>query len=305
MLATRDGYGIGLENIGSDEKIVALDADLSDSTKSNKFAKKYPERFFEMGISEADMICTAAGLASCDKIPFASSFASFLMRSLDQIFVSVAYSKMNVKIIGSHGGIATGEDGPTAQCLIDIGCMRTIPNMIVINPADGKEAERATETISKYIGPVYMRTARSKTPVIFDDDYEFKIGKASVIKDGSDLSILSTGIMLNEVLTARDMLEKNGISVEILNVPTVKPIDKDTIIKTAKKTGNVITCEDHNIINGLGSAVSDVLCNYNVNIKKVGLNDRFAESGNPKELYEKYGLSSESIAKNAIDMLKR
>ncbi len=297
--ATRDGYGEGLLKLGDNTNVVALDADLSNSTKSDAFAKKYPDRFFSMGISEADMVCTAAGLASCGKIPFASTFSCFLMRAVDQILVSVAYSNMNVKLVGSHSGISSGEDGPSAQSIIDVGCFRSMPNMSIISPGDAIEAAKATVAMAEHKGPVYLRTARPKTPIIFENDYDFKIGRGVTIKDGNDVSIISTGIMLSEALTASQILEKEGISAEIINMPTIKPLDEAFVKKTARKTGHVITCEDHNVIGGLGSAVSECLSKEKVLIERVGLRDMFAESGTHRELYKKYGLDDVGIV-NAV-----
>ena len=304
--ATRDGYGDALLNLGEKNKdIVALDGDLLDSTRSIKFSKAYPERFFNMGISEADMVCTAAGLAYSGKIPFASSFACFLVgRAYDQAIVSVAYPNLNVKLIGSHGGIATGEDGPTAQALTDIAAMRALPNFSVIAPSDYIEAFAATEAIAEYRGPVYMRLVRPKTPVIFDDVYEFKIGRAVTMKDGSDVTIISTGILLNNAMEASDILKMKGTSVNVLNVHTIKPLDKVAIVKAAKNTGQVVTCEDHSIYGGLGSAVSEVLSEeYPVKVKRIGL-PSFAESGSFKDLYKLYGLDAESIAREISSIVR-
>src|SRR3989344_7906852 len=258
--AVRDGYGTGLIKIGKNIDVVVLDGDLSDSTRSEKFQEKYPERFFNMGISEADMVCTAAGLASCGKIAFASSFAGFLVgRAYDQILVSVAYPNLNVKLVGSHAGIATGEDGPTAQSIIDIAAMRTLPKMIVIAPADSVECEKAVEEIYKYKGPVYLRMTRPKTPVIFNSDHDFKIGKAVIMNEGRDVTIISTGIMLSHVLESAKILKNDKINAEIIHMPTIKPLDKESVVKSAKKTGFIVTCEDHSIIGGLGGAVSEAL----------------------------------------------
>jgi transketolase len=303
--AVRDGYGTGLIKIGIDRNVVVLDGDLSDSTRSEKFQEKYPERFFNMGISEADLVCTAAGLASCGKIAFASSFAGFLVgRAYDQILVSVAYPSLNVKLVGSHAGIATGEDGPTAQSIVDIAVMRALPNMTVIVPADAVECEKSVEEIYKHKGPVYLRMTRPKTPVIFNSDYKFHIGKAVKIREGKDLTIISTGIMLQEVMKAAEMLDREKISAEIIHMPTIKPIDNEAILKSAKKTGFVITCEDHSIMGGLGGAVAEILSESSpTKMLRIGLSG-FAESGPYKELYKKYGLDAESIAGKIKTSLK-
>ena len=294
-LATRDGFGEALEKIGANKDIVVLDGDLSDSNRSIRFAKRYPERFFPMGISEADMVCTAAGMATCGKIPFVTSFASFLSgRAYDQILVSVAYSNMNVKLVGSHAGIATGEDGPSAQCITDMAVFRAMPNMSVISPADSVEAAKATEYIASRNGPVYLRLTRPKTRIIFDDDYAFKFGRAAKLVDGSDITIIATGILVPEAIEAASMLEKDGISTGVLNMSTIKPIDKDAV-KAAKDL--IVTCEDHNIIGGLGSAVAEIVAEHRpTRILRIGIDDRFEESGSYRDLYHKYGLDAEGIA---------
>ncbi len=296
--AIRDGYGKGLLQIGEDKDVVVLDADLQDSTRSIQFSEKYPDRFFTMGISEADMVCTAAGLASCGKKPFASSFSCFLVgRALDQMLVSVCYSNMNVKLTGSHAGLATGEDGPTAQAIIDISVMRTLPNMSVIVPADSVQTEKAVLAMHKHTGPVYMRMARLPTPIYYDTSHEFEIGKGYVLKEGKDATIVACGTMVSEAMKAAEELLKEGIIAEVINMSTIKPIDKDLIIGSAKKTKAMVTAEDHSIIGGLGSAVEEVLSEEDlfVPLAKVGVKDRFAESGKPEELYKKYGLSYDNI----------
>lgn len=296
--ATRDGYGDALVKLGESNKdIVALDGDLLDSTRSIKFAKAFPDRFFNMGISEADMVCTAAGLAYSGKIPFVSSFACFMIgRAYDQANVAIAYPNLNVKLIGSHAGIATGEDGPTAQALNDIAAMRVLPNFSVVVPADYTEAVMATNAIAEHKGPVYMRTVRPKSPVIFDDGYEFKLGRAVTMRDGSDVTIISTGILLSRALDAADLLKMKGITAGVLNVHTIKPIDKTAIVKAAKTTGKIVTCEDHSIYGGLGSAIAELLGEeYPVPVKRIGLS-HFAESAPFSDLYKRYGLDAESIA---------
>lgn len=302
-LATRDGFGNGLVKIGANKDMVVLDGDMSDSTRSEKFGKMFPDRFFSLGISEADLVCTAAGMAACGKIPFVATFAEFLTgRAYGQILVSVCYSNMNVKLVGSHAGIATGEDGPTAQCITDISAMRIMPGMSVIVPADATEAEKATEFLVNHKGPAYLRLSRPKSPVIFDDDYNFNFGKALTVKEGGDISIISTGIVLSEAMEAAKILEKSGISAEVINMGTVKPLDKAAVIKAAKK-GAIVTCED-GLVNGLGGAVAEVLAeNYPTKLLRIGL-DSFAESGSYKDLYKKYGLDADGIAKSVEKFVK-
>ncbi len=304
MRATRDGFGKKLAEIGADESIVVLDADLSKSTKSSLFAEKYPERFFDIGVAEQNMIGIAAGLSTCNKIPFACTFAVFATgRVYDQIRVAVAYSNLNVKIVGSHGGLMTGEDGASHQALEDISLMRSLPNMVVIQPMDANEAEKATEAIAKYVGPVYLRLGREKVPDISSNN-KFEIGKGIVMKDGSDLAIFATGSMVTESIKASEELEKEGISTAVINIHTIKPIDENIILKYAGKVKAIITAEDHSIIGGLGSAVSEVLAEKNpVIMKRIGVNDVFGESGKPKDLYEKYGLTEKNIAKTARQLL--
>ncbi len=304
-LAIRDGYGNGLAKIGENVDVIVLDADMPDSTKSSMFAKKYPERFFNMGIAEADMICTAAGLATCGKTVFASTFACFLTgRAFDQILVSVSYPRLNVKIVGSHAGIATGEDGFTAQAITDVSLMRALPNMNIVIPADAVEAEKATIAMYENKGPFYMRTARPKTPVLFDENHEFEFGRPVVLRDGNDVSILACGLLVNEALRASEMLKKDGIDAGVVNMHTIKPLDRDIVVKIAKKCGNIVTCEDHSVIGGLGSAVAEVLSlEYPTKMAMIGINDRFAESGNYKELYRIYGLDYNGIARKVKEMV--
>ncbi len=296
--AIRDGYGKGLLNIASDNDVVVLDADLQDSTRSIQFGEKYPDRFFMMGISEADMVATAAGLATCGKKPFASSFACFLVgRALDQILVAVCYSNMNVKLVGSHAGLATGEDGPTAQSITDIAIMRALPNMTVIVPADSVQTEKAVEAMHRHIGPVYMRMARHPTTVFYDESHVFEIGKGYEMREGDDAAIIACGTMVSESMKAAEELEKEGIKAAVINMSTIKPIDKELVIYAAKRAGAVVTAEDHNVIGGLGSAVEEALYDNDVFVplQKIAVMDRFAESGKPEELYRKYGLSHENI----------
>lgn len=306
MAATRDGYGNALLKIGSDTNIVVLDAGVSDSTRTNKFAEKWPERFFNMGISEGDMICTAAGLAKCGKVAFATSFISFLLgRSMDQILVSVAYSDSNVKVAGTHCGVAIGEDGPTAQAIGDVAYMRAMPNFVVICPADAVEAEKAILEIAKRKGPAYVRLGRGNVKTIYDDSYEFEIGKASVVAEGDDAAIIASGIMVQESMTAAEILKKEGINVRVINMSTIKPLDRKAVADAAK-TGVIITAEDHNIYGGLGSAVAEVIAEEGLKVAfdMVGVKDRFAESDSQKVLFKKYGMDAEAIAKVAKKLIK-
>jgi transketolase len=305
--ATRDAYGQALVEMGDDPRIVVLDAGVSDSTRSKKFGDKYPERFFNMGIAEADMVCTAAGLATTGKIPFATGFACFLLgRTMDQVLVSVAYSNTNVKLVGTHTGLAVGEDGPTAQMIVDIAYTRAIPNMIVVQPVDWEETMQATRALAEYKGPVYLRLGRPKVKGIFDSSYKFEIGKGRLVKKGSNLVIFATGIMVQESLTAMEILEKDGINVTLVNISTLKPIDRDIIIEMASSHKAVITAEDHNYIGGLGDAVSEVLLDAQISkpFKRIAVKDHFAETGTGQELFEKYGLSANHIAKAVRDSLK-
>ncbi|TZE81093.1 transketolase family protein [Calorimonas adulescens] len=305
-IATRDAYGKTLLELGSqNNNIVVLDADLSKSTKTNEFAKAYPERFFDMGISEQDMIGTAAGLATCGKIPFASSFAVFATgRAYDQIRDSICYPNLNVKIAATHAGLTVGEDGATHQALEDISLMRSLPNMTVITPADGTSAKALIKLAAEHKGPVYIRLGRPSVPVIYQDTQQFQIGKGIKLKEGKHISIIAAGIMVSKALEAADALQKEGITAEVIDIHTIKPIDKDLIIDTARKTGRVITCEEHNIYGGLGSAVCEVLSeNYPVRVKRIGVKDTFGESGTPDELLKKYGLTSEDIVMAARELL--
>lgn len=297
-IATRAAYGKALAEFGKDYDIVVMDADLSKSTNTAMFKKEFPERFINTGIAEGNMISTAAGIASTGKTVFASSFAMFASgRAFEQIRNSVAYPKLNVKIAATHAGVTVGEDGATHQCLEDIGLMRTIPGMVILNPADAVETRLAIKATIEYKGPVYIRLGRLPVPVIFDDSYKFEIGKGVCISDGSDVTIIATGIMVDEATAAKNILESEGISARIVNMPTIKPIDKDIIIKAAKETGALVTAEEHNINGGLGSAVAEVLVeNCPVPMERIGTKDVFGCSGKPAQLMEKYELTANDIA---------
>lgn len=296
--ATRDAYGEALVELGKvNPDIVVLDADLSQSTKTAGFARTFPERFVQIGIAEQDLIGTAAGLAAAGKIPFASSFAVFATgRAYDQIRNSVAYGKLNVKITATHAGVTVGEDGGSHQMLEDVALMRALPGMTVIVPADGVEAKAAVKAAADYQGPVYLRMGRGGWPVIFDEDHRFEIGKAALLKDGDTATIIACGVMVSEALEATKLLEAEGISVRLLDMATIKPLDVNACLKAAQETGAIVTAEEHNIIGGLGSAVAEVLVEKcPVPMERVGVKDTFGQSGTPDELLEHYGLTAKDI----------
>lgn len=298
MVATRDAYGKALVNIGKvNDNVVVLDADLSKSTKTYDFSKNFPDRFFNMGIAEQNLIGAACGLASCGKIPFVSSFAMFASgRAFEIIRNSVCYPKLNVKICATHAGITVGEDGATHQSVEDISIMRSIPNMTVLVPADGVETEKMIEEITKFNGPTYVRLGRSAVPNVFNDNYKFEIGKGTILKEGTDVTIIACGIMVNEAIKASEILSQEGISAKVVNMSTIKPIDKELIINCAKQTKAIVTAEEHSIIGGLGSSVSEVTSSEcPVIVEKVGIKDTFGESGTPNELMKKYGITSDDI----------
>ncbi len=292
--ATRDGFGAGLAEVGNaNDKVVALCADLVGSLKMEAFIEAHPERFFQMGISEANMMGVAAGLATAGHIPYTGTFANFSTgRVYDQIRQSIAYSNKNVKICASHAGLTLGEDGATHQILEDIGLMKMLPGMTVINPCDYNQTKQATIAIAEHHGPVYLRFGRPNWPVVMPEDYEFEIGKGIVLKEGTDVSIFATGHMLWQAMAATEQLEQQGISCEVINIHTVKPLDEELVLRSARKTGRVVTCEEHNRIGGLGDAIAQVLVKHHpVPQEYVAVDDSFGESGKPEELLEKYGLS--------------
>lgn len=303
--ATRAAYGHVLKTeVYKNPNVVVLEADLGNATKSNAFKEVAPERYFNMGISEQDLIGTAAGFAAAGKIPLASTFAVFATgRAFEQVRNSVCYPKLNVKICATHAGLTVGADGGSHQAIEDISLMRTLPNMTVINPADAKEAEAAVLAAIDYQGPVYIRLGRAETKDIHDDSYHFEWGKAEVLRQGSDVSIFATGIMTAKALDAAETLAKQGIQAEVINVHTIKPLDEETVIASAKKTGKVVTAEEHSIIGGLGSAVVEVLARQCPTKQAfVGVQDSFGESGSPDDLLEKYGLTAEAIVKAAVGL---
>ena len=297
-IATRQSYGEALAELGEkNENVVVFDSDLSEATKTSIFAKKFPERFFDMGIAEQDMMSTAAGMSTFGKIPYASTFAVFAAgRAYDQIRNSICYPKMNVKICATHSGVTVGEDGATHQMLEDLGLMRGLPNMTVLCTSDDTETRWAIEEISKIQGPVYVRLCRLATPVIYDENQKFEIGKAIQIGEGTDATIFATGVVVSEAIKAKEELEKQGINIRVVDIHTIKPIDKEMIVKCAKETKKLISIEDHSIINGLGTAIADVLTEeYPCKLIKLGVKDEFGRSGKATELLEHYGLTAKHI----------
>lgn len=307
-IATRDAYGITLAELGRDNKrIVVLDADLSGSTKTSKFAKAFPERFFNMGISEADMINTAAGLSLTGWIPFASTFAIFATgRAWEQIRQTVCYSNLNVKIVATHGGITVGEDGASHQALEDVAIMRVLPGMTVIVPSDGYETRQVIKKIAEYKGPVYVRLGRAKVPPVMPEEYRFEIGKAYKFNIGKDINIIANGIMVSAALKAKELLLKEGFDTGVINMPSVKPLDTEMLFEVARKSRLIVTAEEHSIIGGLGSAVAEYLSeSYPILIKKIGTHDTFGCSGKPDELLKMFKLTAEDIVEIAKDALKK
>ena len=298
-IATRESYGNALVELGKEfDNLVVLDADLAAATKTGTFKKAFPDRHIDCGIAECNMMGIAAGLAATGKVPFASSFAMFAAgRAFEQVRNSIGYPHLNVKIGATHAGISVGEDGATHQCNEDIALMRTIPGMVVINPSDDIEARAAVRAAYEHEGPVYLRFGRLAIPVINDnEDYRFEIGKGLVLKEGTDVTIVATGLCVNESLEAAKKLEADGIRAQVINIHTIKPLDEELIINAAKKTNKVVTVEEHSVIGGLGSAVCDTLsANYPVKVLKIGVNDTFGESGPAVELIKKYGLDAEGI----------
>lgn len=306
--ATRDGYGDGLLELGrTKENVVVMDADLAAATRTGVFQKAYPDRFINCGIAEGNMMGVAAGLATTGKIVFASSFAMFAVgRAFEQIRNSIGYTRLNVKIGATHAGISVGEDGASHQCCEDIALMRAIPGMVIINPADAVEAKAAVLAAAEHPGPVYMRFGRLAVPVINDENYQLQWGKAIQLTEGSDVTIMATGLMVNEALMAHEVLKQQGINARIVNVHTIKPIDKEMVATCAKETGAIVTAEEHNAIGGLGSAVAEAVCeSCPVPVIRVGVEDKFGTSGPAWDLLKLYGLCCENIvekAKQAINL---
>ena len=301
-IATRDSYGEALIELGNERNdFIVMDADLAEATKTGAFKKVFPDRFYDCGIAEGNMMSIAAGVAATGKKVFASTFAMFAAgRAFEQIRNSIGYPHLNVVIGATHAGISVGEDGATHQCCEDIALMRSIPGMTIINPADHTEAKQAVKAAINHDGPVYIRLGRLAVPVVFDEDYTFEIGKGVVLKDGTDVTIIATGLMVAEALEAYEILKSEGISARVINIATIKPLDTELVLKAAKETGAIVTAEEHSVIGGLGSAVSEYLSeNYPTTVIKLGVNDTYGMSGPANELLDKFGLRAKDIAEKA------
>jgi len=308
MKATRDGFGEALLELGKkDQRIVVLSADLTESVRAGAFKAEFPERFFSFGISEQDMMSAAAGFALEGKIPFAATFGVFASgRAWDQIRTSIAYMNLNVNIVGSHGGITVGPDGATHQALEDYALMRVLPNMSVVVPCDFYEAKKATEAAAFYPGPVYLRFTRNKLPFLTSENDDFQIGKAKLFREGKDVAIIASGQMVHLSLKAADVLKEEGIFASVINLHTIKPLDRDVILKAAQDTGAVLTVEEHQIFGGMGSAVAELLSENNpVFVKLMGIRDSFGKSGESEELLQAFGLTSECIVEEAKELIKK
>ena len=305
--STRVAYGEALVKLGKVNKdVVVLEADLSKSTMTAYFKKEFPERHINVGIAEADMIATAAGIATTDKIPFASTFAHFAAgRAFDQIRNSVAYPQLNVKICPTHAGVSLGEDGGSHQSVEDVALMRAIPGMVVLSPADAVETEKMVFAVAEYKGPVYVRLGRLNIPVLFDENYKFEIGKAATLKEGNDVAILATGLMVSEALDAAKLLEEKGVKARVVNVSTIKPLDTETVLKAAKECKFIVTSEEHSVIGGLGSAVSEYLSEVHpAKVVKHGIQDIFGQSADGETMLTNYGLRAKDIAETVLNNLK-
>ena len=306
-IATRDSYGKALAELGAQhDNLVVLDADLAGATKTATFQKAFPDRHFDCGIAEANMVCMAAGLSTTGLVPFASTFAMFAAgRAFEQIRNSIGYPHLNVKIGATHGGISVGEDGASHQCCEDFGLMRTIPGMVVMSPADDVEARAMVKAAYEYEGPVYIRFGRAAVPVIHEEGMNFQIGKGEVLKDGSDVAIIANGLMVNEALVAAEELASAGINAMVINMATIKPLDEELVLAAAKKCGKIITCEEHSVIGGLGEAVCSVLSEKCPTlVRRIGVNDEFGHSGPAAALLKQFGLSAEHIVEVAKDLCK-
>jgi transketolase len=304
-VATRDSYGNALKELGAEfDNLVVLDADLAGATKTGTFKKAFPDRFFDCGIAEANMICMAAGMSTAGLVPFASSFAMFAAgRAFEQVRNSIGYPHLNVKIGATHGGISVGEDGASHQCCEDFALMRSIPGMTVICPADDVEAKAAVKAAYHHNGPVYLRFGRLAVPVFHSEDYKFEIGKGEVLKDGNDVAIIANGLLAYEAILAGEELEKLGINARIINMPTIKPLDEELVLKAAKECGKIITCEEHSIIGGLGEAVCAVVAEKcPALVRRIGVNDEFGHSGPAVDLLKQFGLSCENIVAVAKEL---
>ena len=308
MIEMRNAFGDALIELGRvNDKVVVLDADVGSSTQSMRFKKHFPERFYQIGIAEQNMMGIAAGMATTGLIPFVSTFAVFASRRVcDQVAISIAYPKLNVKINGGYGGVSTGKAGATHQAFEDLAIMRAIPNMTVVVPADATETKKAVFAVAEYPGPVYLRTVRCPVSSIFGEDHDFKIGKSYTIREGNDVTIISTGMMTAKALKAAEILEKTGISARIVHMPTLKPIDEGVIVKASRETGKIITIENHGVIGGLGSAVSEVLtAQAPCYLRRLGVQDRFGESGDDEAFFSKYGMNTENIVACARDFVTK
>ena len=307
-VATRESYGNALAELGREhDDLIVLDADLAGATKTSVFKKDFPDRFYDCGIAEGNMVAVAAGIAAMGLVPFASTFAMFAAgRAFEQIRNSVGYPHLNVKIGATHGGISVGEDGASHQCCEDFALMRAVPGMAVICPADDVEARAAVKAAYEFEGPVYLRFGRLATPVFHDEDnYEFKIGKGEVLMDGGDVAIIATGLMAYEALEAGKMLKEKGISARVINMATIKPLDEELVLKAAKECGKIITCEEHSVIGGLGEAVSSLLSEKcPVPVKRIGVNDEFGHSGPAVQLLKDFGLCADNVVKTALEFVK-
>ena len=303
-IATRDSYGNTLAALGAEhDNLVVLDADLAGATKTGVFLKAYPDRHFDCGIAEANMICVAAGMATTGLVPFASTFAMFAAgRAYEQVRNSIGYPHLNVKIGATHGGISVGEDGASHQCCEDFALMRTIPGMVVMSPADDVEAKAMVKAAYEHVGPVYIRFGRAAVPVIHGEDFTFEIGKGETLREGKDVAIIANGLLVAEALTAAEELEKNGIAAMVINMATIKPLDEELVLAAAKKCGKVITCEEHSVIGGLGEAVCGLLSEkLPTPVRRIGVNDEFGHSGPAGALLKQFGLSAENIVKVATE----
>ncbi len=306
-VATRDSYGAALAELGATyDNLLVLDADLAGATKTGTFKKAFPDRFFDCGIAEANMMCIAAGMSTAGLVPFASSFAMFAAgRAFEQVRNSIGYPHLNVKIGATHGGISVGEDGASHQCCEDFALMRSIPGMTVICPADDIEAKAAVKAAYEMNGPVYLRFGRLAVPVFHNDDYKFEIGKGEILRDGTDVAIIANGLMVWEAVTAAETLAAEGINAMVINMATIKPLDEALVLEAAKKCGKIVTCEEHSVIGGLGEAVCSLLSEkLPTPVKRVGVNDEFGHSGPAKDLLKQFGLSAEHIAEVAREMCK-
>lgn len=308
-IATRKAYGEALvKYAGEYPELVVLEADLAEATMTKFFRAEYPERFFEMGIAESNMQGVAAGMAACGLKPFTNTFAMFAAgRSWEQVRNSIAYPGLNVKVVGSHGGLSVGEDGATHQCVEDFATMRSIPGMMVVCPCDGHEMHCAVKALLDYEGPAYMRLGRLAVDTVTDsvDGYEFKLGKGCVLRNGKDVTVIAVGLMVQMALAAADMLEKEGISLRVVDMHTIKPLDEELVLRCARETGAILTCEEHNVMGGLGSAVSELVSEaYPVPVMRTGVNDEFGRSGKAEQVLEKYGLSVDNIVKKARGLLE-